>query len=90
MIHLKIGTLVRYNKVGHRIGGNCKGQSDSRGLGWGYVHISKNNDYCTNFTDILPGQKAMSSCCSLETAGAYYASPRVTVIRAKINGSGCY
>ncbi|TCA23608.1 transposase [Rhizobium leguminosarum bv. viciae] len=39
LIHLDIKRLGRFHRVGHRITGDRTGQSNSRGVGWEYVHI---------------------------------------------------
>ena len=40
LIHLDIKKLGRFEKVGHRITGDRTGQSNSRGVGWEYVHVA--------------------------------------------------
>jgi hypothetical protein len=39
MIHIDIKKLGRFNKIGHRITGDRIGQSNSRGVGWEFVHV---------------------------------------------------
>ena len=39
-IHLDIKKLGRFDRVGHRITGDRKGQSNGRGIGWEFVHVS--------------------------------------------------
>ena len=39
MIHLDIKRLGKFGRVGHRITGDRTGQSNSRGIGWEYVHV---------------------------------------------------
>jgi len=39
LIHIDIKKLGRFNRVGHRITGDRRGQSNSRGVGWEYVHV---------------------------------------------------
>ncbi len=38
LIHIDIKKLGRFERVGHRITGDRRGQSNSRGVGWEYVH----------------------------------------------------
>jgi len=38
MIHIDIKKLERFNRTGHRITGDRRGQSNSRGVGWEHVH----------------------------------------------------
>src|SRR5262245_29572969 len=39
MIHIDIKKLGRFEQVGHRITGDRTGQSNSRGVGWEFVHV---------------------------------------------------
>lgn len=39
MIHIDIKKLGRFDKIGHRITGDRTGQSNSRGVGWEFVHV---------------------------------------------------
>ena len=39
MIHIDIKKLGRFDRVGHRITGDRTGQSNSRGIGWEFVHV---------------------------------------------------
>lgn len=39
MLHLDIKKLGRFDHVGHRITGDRTGQSNSRGIGWEFVHV---------------------------------------------------
>ncbi len=38
MIHIDIKKLGRFDRVGHHITGDRTGQSNSRGIGWEFVH----------------------------------------------------
>ena len=38
MIHIDIKKLGRFERVGHCITGNRKGQGNPRGVGWEFVH----------------------------------------------------
>src|SRR5208283_2407419 len=39
LIHIDIKKLGRFSRTGHRITGNRKGQSNTRGVGWEFVHV---------------------------------------------------
>jgi transposase len=39
MIHIDIKKLGKFDQVGHRITGDRKGQSNSRGVGWEFIHV---------------------------------------------------
>jgi hypothetical protein len=60
MIHLDIKKLGRFDKVGHRITGDRTGQSNSRGVGWEYVHVCIDDNSRVAFSQILPNEKALS------------------------------
>ena len=40
IIHIDIKKLGRFEQVGHRMTGDRKGQSNSRGVGWEYLHLA--------------------------------------------------
>lgn len=89
LIHLDIKTLGCFEHVGHRITGDRKGQSNSRGVGWEYVHVSIDDASRIAFTDIMPDQKAVSSVTFLKAAVAYYQSLGVTVTRVMTDNGSC-
>lgn len=72
MIHIAIKKLGRFDRVGHRITGDRTGQSNSRGIGWEFVHVAIDNSSRIAFSQILPDEKK-------ESAVASYASLGVTV-----------
>ena len=39
LIHIDIKKLGRFDRVGHRITGDRRGHSNSRGVGWEFVHV---------------------------------------------------
>ena len=71
MIHLDIKRLGRFERVGHRITGDRKGQSNSRGVGWGYVHVCIDDASRIAFTDIFPDEKTVSAVAFLKAALVY-------------------
>lgn len=40
MIHIDIKKLGRFDRIGHRTTGDRAGQSNSRGVGWEFVHVA--------------------------------------------------
>ena len=64
MIHLDIKKLGRFNKVGHRITGDRHGQSNSRGVGWEFVHVCIDDHSRLGRADIMPDEKKQSAVCS--------------------------
>ena len=76
MIHIDIKKLGRFDKIGHRITGDRTGQSNSRGVGWEFVHVCIDDHSRVAFSDVLPDEKADSAVPFLKAAVAYYQRPR--------------
>ncbi|MGX9394123.1 IS481 family transposase (plasmid) [Nitrobacteraceae bacterium UC4446_H13] len=90
MIHLDIKKLGRFNKIGHRITGDRTGQSNSRGIGWEFVHVCIDDHSRVAFSEIRPDEKADSAVPFLKAAVAYYKSLGVTVTRVMTDNGACY
>ncbi|MDP2122732.1 MAG: IS481 family transposase [Hoeflea sp.] len=90
LIHLDIKRLGRFDRVGHRITGDRTGQSNSRGVGWEYVHVCIDDASRIAFTDIFPDEKAISAIAFLKAAVAYYLSLGITVTRVMTDNGSCY
>src|SRR5258708_10486887 len=90
MIHIDIKKLGRFDKVGHRITGDRTGQSNSRGVGWEYVHVCIDDNSRVAFSQILPDEKAVSAVAFLSAAVAYYKSLGVTATRVMTDNGSCY
>jgi len=70
MIHIDIKKLGRFERVGHRITGDRIGQSNSRGVGWEFVHVCIDDASRVAFSQILPDEKKESAIAFLKAAGA--------------------
>jgi transposase InsO family protein len=90
MIHLDIKKLGRFERVGHRITGDRTGQSNSRGVGWEFVHVCIDDHSRVGFSEIKPDEKAGSAVPFLKAAVAYYKSLGVTVTRVMTDNGSCY
>ena len=90
MIHLDIKKLGRFERVGHRITGDRTGQSNSRGIGWEYVHVCIDDASRIAFSQIMPDEKKQSAVAFLKAALAYYASLDVSVARVMTDNGSCY
>ena len=90
LIHLDIKKLGRFERVGHRITGDRKGQSNGRGVGWEYVHICIDDASRIAVTGIFPDEKAVSAIAALRAAVVCYQCLGVTVTRVmtEFEGSG--
>lgn len=90
MIHIDIKKLGRFERIGHRITGDRKGQSNSRGVGWEFVHVCIDDASRIAFSQILPDERKESAIAFLEAALAYYASLGITVTRLMTDNGACY
>ena len=90
LIHTDIKKLGRFERVGHRITGDRRGQSNSRGVGWEYVHVCIDDHSRVAFTSIYPDEKAVSAVDFLHAAILFYARLGVTVERVMTDNGSCY
>ena len=94
MIHLDIKKLGRFERIGHRITGDRRGQSGPRargeGYGWEYVHVAIDDASRIAFSEIYPDEKKESAIAALKAALAYYKSLGVTVRRVMTDNGSCY
>ena len=90
LIHIDIKKLGRFDRVGHRITGDRTGQSNSRGVGWEFVHVAIDDASRIAFSRILHDEKKESAIAFLKAAVAYYASLGVTVTRVMTDNGSCY
>jgi len=90
LIHIDIKKLGRFERVGHRITGDRKGQSNSRGIGWEFVHVCIDDASRLAFSQILPDEKKGSAVAFLKAALAYYQSLGLTVERVMTDNGSCY
>jgi len=90
MIHIDIKKLGRFDRVGHRITGDRTGQSNSRGIGWEFVHVCIDDASRIAFSQLMPDEKKESATTFLKAALAYYQSLGVTVARVMTDNGSCY
>jgi transposase InsO family protein len=90
LIHIDIKKLGKFNRIGHRITGDRTGQSNSRGIGWEFVHVCIDDASRIAFTQIKPDERKKSACAFLKAAVAYYANLGVTVERVMTDNGSCY
>jgi transposase InsO family protein len=90
MIHIDIKKLGKFNQIGHRITGDRKGQSNSRGVGWEFVHVCIDDASRVAFSKIMKTERKGSAVAFLKAAVAYYASLGVTVERVMTDNGSCY
>lgn len=90
MIHIDIKKLGKFNRVGHRITGDRKGQSNSRGVGWEYVHVCIDDASRVAFSRIMKSERGRCAVTFLNAAVAYYKSLGITVLRVMTDNGSCY
>lgn len=95
MIHLDIKKLGRFQRVGHRITGDRRGQSTPRGrksggYGWEYIHVAIDDHSRLAFTQLHANEKAVSAIKHLKAAVAWYRKLGVNVERVMTDNGSCY
>jgi len=90
MIHIDIKKLGKFNQIGHRITGDRTGQSNSRGVGWEFVHVCIDDASRVAFSKIMKTERKGCAVAFLKAAVAYYASLGVTVERVMTDNGSCY
>jgi transposase InsO family protein len=90
LIHLDIKKLGKFNRIGHRITGDRTGQSNTRGVGWEFVHVCIDDASRIAFSKIMKDEKKASAVAFLKAAVAYYASLGITVERVMTDNGSCY
>jgi transposase InsO family protein len=90
MIHIDIKKLGRFNKIGHRITGDRRGQSNSRGVGWEFVHVAIDDHSRIAFAKVMGNERKRCATAFLKAALAYYQSLGVKVERVMTDNGSCY
>ena len=90
MIHIDIKKLGKFDQVGHRITGDRKGQSNSRGVGWEFVHVCIDDASRVAFSKVMKTERKEDAVAFLKAAIAYYASLGITVERVMTDNGSCY
>src|SRR5215207_1545500 len=81
LIHIDIKKLGRFNRVGHRITGDRRGQSNSRGVGWEYVHVCIDDASRIAYAEIKKSERKASAIAFLKAAVIYYAKLGISIQR---------
>jgi len=90
MIHIDIKKLGKFNQIGHRITGDRKGQSNSRGVGWEFLHVCIDDASRVAFSKIMKTERGHCAVAFLKVAVAYYKSLGITVLRVMTDNGSCY
>ncbi len=79
LIHIDIKKLGRFERTGHRITGDRTGQSNSRGIGWEYLHLVVDDHSRLAYSEILPDEKRGSCLTFLFNALRFFRRHGVAV-----------
>src|SRR4029077_3493013 len=90
LIHIDIKKLGRFNRTGHRITGDRTGQSNSRGIGWEFVHVCIDDASRIAYAEIKKDERKASAVAFLKSTVAYYARLGITVERVMTDNGSCY
>ena len=88
ILHIDIKKLGKFNRIGHRITGDRIGHSNTRGVGWEYVHLAIDDHSRLAYSEILPDEKRTSCLRFLFNALRFFRGLGVRVERVMTdNGS---
>jgi len=90
LIHIDIKKLGKIDGIGHRITGDRTRQSNSRGVGWEYVHVCIDDASRIAFSKVMTDEKKESAVDFLKATVAYYQSLGVKVERVMTDNGACY
>ena len=90
LIHIDIKKLGRFDRVGHRITGNLRGQSNSRGVGWEYVHVCIDDASRIAYAEIKKSERKASAIAFLKAVVIYYANFGISIQRVMTDNGSCY
>ena len=87
LVHLDVKKLARFRRIGHRITGNRRGQSE--GAGWEFVHVAVDDASRLAYVEVLPDEKRQSVTGFLVCALRWFRRQGIRVERVMTdNGSG--
>jgi transposase InsO family protein len=90
MIHIDIKKLGKFDQIGHRITGDRTGQSNSRGVGWEFLHVCIDDASRIGFSRIMESERKACAVAFLKAAVAYYKSLGITILRVMTDNGSCY
>ena len=81
IIHIDVKKLGKFSRSGHRVTGDRTGQSNTRGIGWEYVHLAIDDHSRVAYSEILPDEKRRSCLRFLFKALRFFRNLGVRVER---------
>jgi transposase InsO family protein len=87
LVHLDVKKLARFRRIGHRITGDRRGQSE--GAGWEFVHVAVDDASRLAYVEVLPDERRQSVTGFLVRALRWFRRQGIRVERVMTdNGSG--
>ena len=90
LIHLDTKKLGRIVRIGHRITGCRKGQSNNRGTGWEALHVAVDDATRLAYTEVLPDEKKKTAIAFLSRSCAFFKANGVTPERVMTDNGSAY
>jgi len=90
MVHIDIKKLGKFNRTGHRITGDRHGQSNTRGIGWEFVHVCVDDHSRIAFSQVLKSERKECAMAFLKAAVAWYLSLGIKIDRVMTDNGSCY
>lgn len=90
LIHLDVKKLGRFVRIGHRITGCRVKQSNTRGVGWEFVHVCVDDHTRLAYVEILDDEKGLTTVGFLRRALAWFANHDVRVRRVMTDNGTNY
>ncbi len=88
IIDIDIKKLGKFSRIGHRVTGDRTGRSNTRRVGWEYVHLAVDDHSRLAYSEILPNEKRSSCLRFLFNALRFFRSLGVKIQRVMTdNGS---
>ncbi len=88
LVHVDVKKLGRIGRPGHRVNGDRRTQS--RGIGWEFVHVCVDDATRLAYVEVLEDEKAITAVAFLHRAVAHYAEQGIRVERVMTDNGSCY
>ncbi len=90
MIHMDIKKLGKFDRVGHRITGDRHGQSNARGIGWEFIHVSIDDHSRLAFSQVRKSERKECAMAFLIATVAWYKRHGIKIERLMTDNGSCY
>ena len=90
LIHIDIKKLGKFSRTGHRITGDRTRQSNTRGIGWEFVHVCVDDHSRLGFSQVLASERREDAVAFLKAAIAWYRALGIRVERVMTDNGSCY